>query len=270
MDIRDALERTLGFLNQGWVGVVIGVLVSLYFYRKADRRARLTYSALGIPIVQGSHAELLAADIEVSYRGKVIPRVSVATVTIWNTGNATLEGAAIADADPLRIRSLGGEILAATIVRWTNLANAVKLVEPEGGEVRVNFDYLDPKDGVTVRVVHTSMEPAPSLGGSMKGIKIEALPFSIEVFTSSRIERVFSGVVNLLPVLILVMVFAGGREFASDGERVAMGAVALLMLAISVTSWARRNPLTPPAKLRGTSAGDPERKQASLKSPPEV
>ncbi len=131
----------------GWIGIggsivaVIGVLLSVYFYRKSRRFKRPVYVLSTQNVIQDYSARL--QDLQVSFKGKSVGNVSVTKVGIWNDGTETINKSDIADADPLRITLAGTtELLDATVVKTTSPACQFEIIT-SGKNVTISFDYLD-------------------------------------------------------------------------------------------------------------------------------
>ena len=82
------------FWNQGWVGIVagafIGVAISYVFYVLAKRDPLLCEAVRASRVIGLSGTADFSEHVAVTFRGEKIPQLSVATVTVWNAGSATL------------------------------------------------------------------------------------------------------------------------------------------------------------------------------------
>lgn len=111
--------------------------------------------------------------IEVRFRGTPVPRVSSTSLSFWNGGNATLDSAALVSSDPLRIEVPNDcEILQVQIASSTRdvIGASVTMNPQEPSQALLNFDFLDPNDGVHVRVLHTAGPASVQLRGTLKGL----------------------------------------------------------------------------------------------------
>lgn len=164
------------WVNEGWFGIVSGALIgfaiSYFFYKRSRREPRLCEKVVAVRVLDRMEARL-AEEVAISYKGESVPRLAVATVYLWNAGNETLHGAALIPLDPVRATVQGeGRILNAQIERNPRPAcNAQVRVDDSLNSVSVAFDFLDPGDGFSVRVLHTGAKAQVRIDGSLKGVK---------------------------------------------------------------------------------------------------
>jgi hypothetical protein len=157
--------------NQGWVGILVGAALSLYFYLKSKRRASVRYRQHGFNLVGRPRSGRLMEHITVRFKDQPVSHVTVTVVTIWNAGNDMVSGTAIAKLDPIRLSPACGQILDCEVVRETRSACGVTAsfdqATPEA--VDVGFDFLEPGDGAVVRITHSCLSPWCLISGSLKG-----------------------------------------------------------------------------------------------------
>lgn len=158
-------SRIWEFLNQNYVGVIISLIVSYIFYKRALPHPRLAFQRRSSRFPD--KGTVLPSEVEIVFRGKSIPHVMKTSAAIWNCGNTTIKSDQIVDTDPLRISfSPDTEVLDASILSTTRRVNEFKVQKKVGppNEVECTFDYLDPNDGVIVNVLHTGDENVKILG----------------------------------------------------------------------------------------------------------
>jgi LPXTG-motif cell wall-anchored protein len=165
----------IDFLNQGWVGIVIGSLFSLaslyYGFRRAAPKATIEASH---ELTWGSSPKL-PSGFELTFRGQKIPTISRGISRIWNSGNETLGGELVPAHDQLRIEIPDGEFLLVATLKETNPVNKFTIkIDPKNPKVAfLAFDFLDPTDGVVVAFLHSSMQAVPKIKGTIKGHKLK-------------------------------------------------------------------------------------------------
>lgn len=182
-----------GFLNQGWVGIAIGTIVSLGTYIKSMRRAAPKAT------IHASH-ELTWVDsidlppgLELKFREKSIPHIARGVIRFWNGGNETLEGNLVPQQDRLKLTIPDGEFLLVAIPKTTNPANKCE-IQIDAIDKRVanfSFDFLDPGEGTVIGVLHSSKTAAPELKGTIKGHKIKILEQKIQTKARQRLNQRF-------------------------------------------------------------------------------
>ena len=170
-------------MNQGWVGSALGVIgivsaIIMAFLFRSRSRIRAQVNSLQLL----GHNHVLPKELEFVFKGTRVPNVTLSHVAIWNMGNTTLRRDQIVASDPLRIvTSAGSTVLEVTILQRTRDVNdfscAVRLTATN--EVECGFDYLDPRDGVLVRLIHTGDEKVRVVGtlrGVPKGVWVSGVP----------------------------------------------------------------------------------------------
>ncbi|MBN8236847.1 hypothetical protein JF544_16435 [Halobacillus kuroshimensis] len=168
------MQTFFSFLNQGWIGVLIGligIVIGIYSHRKATMGARLNYNIKSSEIIGANND--VSDEIEIYYRGVSVPRVIKSYIVLWNSGNKTVDKKEVVPGDPLKILfQQESKIMNYNILKQTNPVNNVQLNnnKTNGNEIDIDFEYLDPKDGFLVEVLHTDDEVYPSVVGSVKGM----------------------------------------------------------------------------------------------------
>jgi len=168
----------LELLDQGWFGSVVGILglalavIGLRAYRASKASPYPRCHLDGFRLARGVDEDL-AAGVKIVFRGEDIPRVTVTRAFLWNDGNATLLGAQIVPEDPVRFEFPGEDrILEARVAVSTRSVNkvSVKIQERTPHVALLDFDFLDPMDGVRIEFVHTSKERIPRVRGTIRGV----------------------------------------------------------------------------------------------------
>ena len=177
-----SMEDVFEFLNQDWINSLIGVIgvgigltglgVALYFFFASKRDPKPVYQYWSRRIL-GKDEDNLPKDVSVKFKGIEVIRLNRTTIIFWNDGTKVLNGSDIVKADPLIISyPEGSKILSCQILRQTKEANgfSLKLMPDKPNVLLIDFEYLDPKGGVTCEIVHDTQEHDPEVLGSIKGI----------------------------------------------------------------------------------------------------
>jgi hypothetical protein len=168
------MNQLLSFLNQGWVGAVLGILgLGFGVYQIARRTGpRLVYQHRGTRLIEADGG-LLPQEVVVYFDGKEVPRLSLSETVIWNAGKAPLRGSDISHLDPIAL-SFGsdGEILKANIEKRSRSANSLKLhlFEDEKSKLFISFEFLDYNDGAYIRVLHSGDRLEPGFSATIVGL----------------------------------------------------------------------------------------------------
>lgn len=200
----------ISFLNQGWVGVLIGVLVSLVTFILSRKRAKLCAHFTASHELAWGSSPKLPPGITIQFDGNEIPNIARGIFRFWNNGTESLECQKVASADPLRLEIPDGEFLLARVSTATKEANlfAVEIDPNNHRIVKIQFDFLDPKDGVAVGFLHTSTSAVPTLKGTVKGhpidlakLKSKRLRATIRRSLDSKFTRIL-GIIMILIALV--------------------------------------------------------------------
>jgi len=174
------MDAIFDFLNQGWVGLVAGVVLfiigtalSYHFYRRSRQGAQLAYHYWSTRVL-GAKGHALPEAVKITFRGEPIENLSRSLVMIWNNSDKTIYGRNIVESDPLRI-DLGekAKVLDSRIVKFTRSVNncqlhlLVTLDEVMWAQTTIKFDYLDSGDGLVIETFHTEPGKAVRLLGSI-------------------------------------------------------------------------------------------------------
>ncbi|MTJ91571.1 MAG: hypothetical protein F8N36_01715 [Desulfovibrio sp.] len=165
------LDSAFKFLNQGWVGIVIGVLTSWILFFKGKRKAMLSAQLSRLTIISPRLDEI-PNDVKILYKGSEIKQLNKTNIILWNCGTETLHGASIVEDSPLCISLLNGDnILRFQIVKETRTVNKVRLIALENNNhsINIQFDFLDPNDGVNIEILHDSRID-PDIEGTLRGM----------------------------------------------------------------------------------------------------
>jgi len=227
------------FLNQGWVGSligIIGIVIGYILYRASLIGPRPVFQYRSINLIE-KEKQALPSDVEIFFRGKKVSRLTKTYIIFWNSGKSTLYGKDIVDDDPLRF-SFGkdAEILMARILKITKKMNKFEArINPKSpNEVIINFDYLDPNDGAVIEILHTSIQRTPECKGTIRGVPKGILNwgrFPYDVFLRRpMLRKAFSVLFFLLFFFGIGIFFVGILDHES--ELVILGLLYLISLCL--------------------------------------
>ena len=166
-------KELLAFVwNSPSVGILGIALATVFFIlnRRARIGPRLIYYKDTVKLIGGDNPAL-PNDVEISFGGQRIPVLSRTRIVIWNSGTATIDGAHVVTADPLRlVLSTDAQVLQASVIGVTRAVNAFRVDAVHPHVVNCAFDYLDAGDGAVIELLHTDREKYPKLEGSVRGI----------------------------------------------------------------------------------------------------
>jgi hypothetical protein len=215
------------------VPIVASLAIGWYFWRRPEREL-LTASAT---VTHVRSLEQKVPGLEIRYGGSPVPAVSLSKVVLWNAGSKAIRHENVAEADPLRIETIGGaKILAVSAPFKGNAGNAIRVEwdasrSPE--KVRIEFDYLNAGEGVALQVLHTGESGVPL---QCRGSLIDAVGP-----TSSRQQRKYTGLLLMIPFFALIVVW--GRLTSGLGNSVLddglffLSTAAIIVIFVAYMHW---------------------------------
>lgn len=167
---------TIGYLL---ITLCFTVLIAYYFYRKSREKIELKIFHYNDPEVSKLSDE--NRKISVKYGDQIVDRITTTRVWFWNNGARPLKCDDIPPYDPLTIiidekdRNEEIMILDYNIVKTSRgCANFNVIPTNEKNRLKLNFDYVDSKEGVAFEIQHTgTVECILKLDGVILGPKTE-------------------------------------------------------------------------------------------------
>jgi hypothetical protein len=169
----DYLNLTLAL--GGFLITAVSLVAAYYFYVRSQQCPRLSVRKNSHLIVGRPEDE--KSEIEISFQGRRVGRISKEIIVIWNSGNTILSGDQIVANDPLRIvLPENGEMLGSPeVIKESRAVNSVRVVLREDSlhEAVCIFDFLEPGEGAIIKALHTGrgkVEVKGTLRGMPKGV----------------------------------------------------------------------------------------------------
>jgi hypothetical protein len=223
-----------------WLGTIIGLIglvAATVFYIRSRRTHRLSYQRRDITLL-GSEDSVFPDEVDIHFDGKSVPQVTSSMFVLWNRGNTTFRGTDIVERDPLRFRIEGtGSILKVRILRRTRSVNEASINNSAGGgDAGITFDFLDPRDGVLVEVLHSGNQSALELCGTLRGLPsgLENLG-SIMTPMKRRLLTRAVGVAGWVAALLSVAVASVAIKTAEITAGESPGDVAFFHIVLAMT-----------------------------------
>lgn len=170
-------EIAINFLQNNWILLlttictIIGIPLSIYFYFKSKKEKMLRFEIKSNNIFKDF--ESIIGNVKVTCEDKSISTLTITSILMWCDGKETIYDKDIATQMPLIVKVKDGkEILEAKIISCNNQANNITLEKFENNSYKINFEYLDNKDGFIIQVVHNGNSSRDIiLNGKVKGMK---------------------------------------------------------------------------------------------------
>uniref|UniRef100_A6VSV1 Uncharacterized protein n=1 Tax=Marinomonas sp. (strain MWYL1) TaxID=400668 RepID=A6VSV1_MARMS len=189
------MDQIFTFFNQGWVGTLIGVvgipvsaIVGYLIARYVRHKPKLVYQMNSLELLGEKESEL-PSDVTIFYQDQEVKRLKKTTIIFWNSGTAEFDGQNIVKSDPIRIEfSDGDNVLSYEVIKATTPSNEFKIsISGKRNIINIQFDYLNPKDGAKIVILHDSDFFFPNIKGSLKGSAEGVLNFGL--LLSKEIKR---------------------------------------------------------------------------------
>lgn len=248
-----------------WVGILVGLIgltvgiLGIVMTVRSRRRCHVTTISEDFALI-GADA-VYPDEIEVRYRGVQVPKVTASIVWIWNSGNTTVRRTDIVPDDPLRFQFSGDVLNVAVRTVTRDVIGISALTSPKRSTVLVTFEFLDPRDGAILEVLHDGGIESPKSLGTIIG-----LPEGLDYRPLGRGRRwkvksdvgafVFAGTLIALGCFFaLVMSALGILGVVSLENSPSVGAVALLLILgvgatlFAVSGWEYKRGLAVPSAL---------------------
>jgi hypothetical protein len=124
------------------ISIIIGAMVSYYFYRKPLRISDPCWSRKTDVLIKGRRAIALPK-LSISYEGQPVETISSTKFLFWNRGKLAIRRDDISQYDLLRITcSPSTDLLDVIPISVTNVANNLCLDKIDKKTALLTFDYL--------------------------------------------------------------------------------------------------------------------------------
>ncbi len=151
---------------------LIGIVLAVFFYIKSRKFKRLSFSVRTFGILSDSTTKL--PGFGASYEGNPIERLTAAKILLWNSRTDIIHSSDLTSEDPIRFQLPDESIvLAVSVSAVSSKTNKVSVlvVGDKDKEIEVTLDYLAPKEGCLLSVMHTAEDDAQfQASGTVKGV----------------------------------------------------------------------------------------------------
>lgn len=224
------IDNLLAYLNVSWVGAVltiitfiIALIVGYFFYTKGKPNKSLKNHSETFLIIDRSKADS-PEQIEIFFLGDKVESLYKTLIYFWNDGNQTIKADDLETIDRLKISTKeSAKILSINIVKNTRDVINFYLAKDEDG-YQINFDYLDPTDGVVIEILHTGQPDNLNFSGTVIGILDK-----IGVYKNKN--KFLSGLANGL-MDSLNLVTASKKKPKTFGSAIALVGATVIVLGI--------------------------------------
>jgi hypothetical protein len=162
-EIRAAIEVSTTLTLDTWLGIV-GITSSIFFFfwkRGALPTAANEFSCW-VKNTDAPHE-----DLQVTFRGVPVNRVSTSALTFWNAGSAVLSGKDFSLNEPLRIEvKQGVQVFGIRVLKTDPVSlsptftRSSVLADDKNRSIEIVFDFLKAGEGFKVQLIHDGVTRA--------------------------------------------------------------------------------------------------------------
>jgi hypothetical protein len=144
------------FNNYGGIIGIFGIALTTFYFIKNRKIKKISFHFKSFMLIDDLTTKL--EGFEAKYDGQDLPRLTASRLLFWNSGNATINSSEIAKKDPIRFnlpsscKFLKSEIK----ISSSNSNNLALFTRGDNNNILyVTFDYLSPKEGCVIFLLHT-------------------------------------------------------------------------------------------------------------------
>ncbi|MEV4079107.1 hypothetical protein AB0J43_02285 [Nonomuraea fuscirosea] len=205
-------------------GLLVGIAglgLSIVLYMRGRKKPIPKYHTEEIRLIRGTD-QLLPKNVVISYDDEPVDSLTKTIVTFWNGGRQTLGSELIASSDPLllSLQEDQGVILRTRILKASRLVNRLSVESVDSRTARLDFEFLDPGDGVAVEILHTGRSSSVIFSGTIKGLSggpVEVTSAEFPFRSSNAAHQHPVRLNRLLRISLLATTGTAGLLFASLG-----------------------------------------------------
>jgi hypothetical protein len=135
---------------------IIGLATGFYFFIKSRNEKVLSYAYNTTKFVDDIPGD---KRLRLTFEGREIDRLSFTKIAVWNSGSTVIEEGDFARKKPLSI-AIQGEVeeLETYSLYKSDVTNNIRFMRSGMQEIRPLFDYLGPREGFILMVLHEGDE----------------------------------------------------------------------------------------------------------------
>lgn len=200
------LNNVFAFFENSAATFVLGsIIAAIISYKFSSRKTLKTFSNTSKIFIAGNNKE--DDKLKISYEGEVVEKLFMTKIYFWNTGNQTIDKTDIVKE---LLAETKGKILDVSLIKVSKESCEIYCEFIDANKYKVNFEYLDKKDGAYIEILHT--EVIKELEWNIKGTKINKCK------SISKVEKLSFGNIALHILLLFLLCFALFFCFAIGGS----------------------------------------------------
>lgn len=197
MTINDLMNNPYAWLFLSFCTIAAFVF-AIYTWIKSKRKKEFMYISNSYQIIQ--IGEETIPKLKLTYDNKVVDNIVITKYALWNSGNTTIEACDILNEKPLKISSTDKNttILDIKIISESDVTNKFRIADIKENCAEISFDFINPKDGIVIQVIHTGEESFFEINCRIKENKKS-------VKTVGKISDILHSIGVILPAIMAVL-----------------------------------------------------------------
>lgn len=181
---------------------IFSVVFGIWQWHKSKRKKEVSCYKNSYTIVKGGKS--LLPDLELTYKNEQIKELVITKYAIWNSGNEVLYREDIVEIKPLQVTCNGEttRILDVKILQESDNTNQFIIADVNKEHARIDFDYVAPKDGIVIQVIHTGEAQDIIVECKIKGGK------KVRILNKDKKHKYSKFVENVMIISLGILLFA--------------------------------------------------------------
>ncbi len=190
----------------GILGIVIGAIISYYFYKRSIRVKEPVYAIRSINIITGSKSKY--ENLRILYFKKEVENFTVSKILFYNRGSETITRKDIETGYPIRVLTKDCQLLDASVLQVNKPSNNFGLLWHESGQfVYIDFDYLDKNQGAVIQLVHDGLSSDDlTIEGDIMGVQKLTGVAALKFITRKENTKARRQLINAIGIVLLISI----------------------------------------------------------------
>ena len=154
--------------STGTIIGVVGIVLAVVFYRNGKEKKEFSYSLRSRTLIRKKKAKF--EKLSILYGDKTIDNLCVSNLTIWNSGNKTINASDMVASKELTITAIeDSRILDVEVIARSEETNNFSVSHSDEHTAKILFEYVDKMEGVVVQIIHTGTNDSLKIDCKIKG-----------------------------------------------------------------------------------------------------
>lgn len=133
---------------------IAAFVFAIYTWIVGKKKKEFSYFSNSYKIIQKGKSSI--PQLQLTYENRNIEDLSITKYAIWNSGNEVINTNDIVSEKPLKITASSDAVILNTeVIAESEETNKFIIDKQQENFSTINFDYVDPRDGVVIQIIHT-------------------------------------------------------------------------------------------------------------------